>query len=185
MYQESDPLGLKQMVRLPMGDARWPPSRLGKLGVKLLRGARDDLASVIRIIDLLAGLNKLDIRLGKDTAVDLLQALECLLVVFTQETVVADRQHGFLVTVDAHRDHALMRYPLSLGRVAVLVRLKPNSVRRSLGLKESSGTYIEFLRLKLLVPGDWGDMGILPPICSWFNLGDPACSGQLGRPCRS
>lgn len=75
------PTWLEKMVRLAMSDSRWPPCRLRQFGVKLLRGPRDDLAAIVREVDLLARLNELDICFGKYPTIDLLQALECFFIV--------------------------------------------------------------------------------------------------------
>lgn len=71
------------MIRLLVLDTNRPPIRLGLLGVTLLtRGSTSRrLASVIGVLNLLAGLNKLDKGLGNLATVDLLEVLQGALIV--------------------------------------------------------------------------------------------------------
>ena len=64
-----------EVVRLLVLDTSRPPFRLGLLRVTLLtrRGTRWRLATVVGVLDLLSGFNKLDKSLGDLTAVDLLK----------------------------------------------------------------------------------------------------------------
>lgn len=71
------------MVGLLVHDTRGPPLGLGLFGVASAarRGSRRGLASVVRVSNLLAGLNELDKGLGDHAAVQLLEVLQSTLIV--------------------------------------------------------------------------------------------------------
>lgn len=98
------------MVRLSMCDNMWPPGWLCHLWVELSRDTSDNLSPVIRIIDLLSGLDKFDICFGDDPTVDLLQAFERFLIISSQKPSVSERQHGFQMASNVQWHYAFMRH---------------------------------------------------------------------------
>lgn len=85
---------LGQVIRLLVGDSRRPPPWLCQLRVNSLRCSSNVLPSIIRVVDLLARLNQFDPRLRNHSAVQLLEVIERLLVVPSQEVVVSHAQRG-------------------------------------------------------------------------------------------
>lgn len=77
-----------------MLDTSRPPLGLGLLRVTLLTRGRTSrrLASIVRVLDLLAGLDKLDKSFGNLAAVDLLEVLQSALVVGKDLFRVSDLQ---------------------------------------------------------------------------------------------
>lgn len=71
-----------EMVRLFMYNTLRPPTRLSEFWIDALRYSRDHLAPVIGEMDLFPGLNQFDVRLRDSTAVELLEVLKCLIIVF-------------------------------------------------------------------------------------------------------
>lgn len=76
-----DHTALQQVIWFSMQDARGPPGRLRLFGINALRDARDNLASIVREVNLFPGLDELDIRLCDGAAVQLLEVFECFFVV--------------------------------------------------------------------------------------------------------
>jgi hypothetical protein len=72
-----------QVVGLLVHDTRGPPLGLGLLGITsgARSGSRRGLASVVRVSNLLAGLDELDKGLGDHAAVELLEVLESTLII--------------------------------------------------------------------------------------------------------
>lgn len=97
-----------KMIGLAVAHPRWPPWRLGLIGVQLFGLAVDNLPTIVGIVDLLARLYELDVGLGDDSAVRLLQVNEDLLVVFAEDVFVLDRDGGFLV---AHTELFVPGFP--------------------------------------------------------------------------
>lgn len=85
---------LGQVIRLLVGDTRRPPPWLCQLRVNTLRCSSNILPSIIRVVDLLARLNQLDPCLGNHSAVELLEVVERLLVVPSQDVVISHTQRG-------------------------------------------------------------------------------------------
>jgi hypothetical protein len=98
------------MIGLSMCDTMWPPGWPCHLWVKLPRDTSDKLSPVIRIIDLLSGLDKFDICFSDGSTVDLLQAFERFLIVSSQKPSVSERQHGFLMASDVQWHYAFMKH---------------------------------------------------------------------------
>lgn len=80
---------LGQVIRLLVGDTRRPPPWLCQLRVNTLRCSSNILPSIIRVVDLLARLNQLDPCLGNHSTVELLEVVERLLVVPSQDVVIS------------------------------------------------------------------------------------------------
>ena len=72
---------LEKMVRFSVPHPARPPGRLSRLRVKLLSDPCDNRPSIVRKINLLAGLHQLDIGFCEGPTVRLLQVLKCLLIV--------------------------------------------------------------------------------------------------------
>lgn len=85
------------MIGFSMAHARRPPRRLGLIWIQLSSPARDNLSSVIWVVDLLARFHELDVGLGQHPAIGLLQILEHLFVVMAQHFLVLNRDKGPLV----------------------------------------------------------------------------------------
>jgi hypothetical protein len=114
MYEKMNSSCLEKVIRFAMDDFRRPPWGLGCLRVELLRDSRYNLAAVIGKVDLLAGLDKLDVCLGQDAAVGLFQALKGPFVVLSEKGVVLDRKHCLWVAVYVEWYHVLVGYFLPL-----------------------------------------------------------------------
>lgn len=80
----------EQMIRLFVQDTSRPPRRLRELRVNTLRDTGNHPAPVIRVVDLLPRLDKLNIGFRNRPAVELLEILKCLLIVPSQQRPVPD-----------------------------------------------------------------------------------------------
>lgn len=75
-----------------MSDARRPPGRLRHLRVKRLIGRRPRSRppSIVRVIDLLSGLDQLDESLRDGPTIDLLESFKSFLIISPYAWLVAD-----------------------------------------------------------------------------------------------
>lgn len=85
------------MVWLSVAHPSRPPWRLGRIWLKLLGPTSNYFSPVVRIVDLLAGLHELDVGFGYNSAIRLLEVLEDLLIVTTQEIRVTEGDRSLLV----------------------------------------------------------------------------------------
>lgn len=79
------------MIRFTMANSGGPPWRLSLIWVELMDTTSHRLSSIIWIMNLLAGLNKLHVDFSQEFAVCLLQVLENLLIVSAQEVFILNR----------------------------------------------------------------------------------------------